>query len=97
MGLIARIRRRFSPPQPPPAPSPIVDPNALQALADRVERLEAMQLDRELQWTETKDKLLRYLKRVQELDRRAADPATADRANQLANVISAKFPRAAGG
>lgn len=34
-------------------------------LRGKIEALEALQLDREVQWTETKDQVLRHLKRVQ--------------------------------
>lgn len=66
----------------------------LAELRSKVEQLEGLQLDRELQWTETKDKLLRYLKRVQELDRRAGEEpgGNAARAAQLAKVLETKFP-----
>lgn len=97
MGIWSRLFSR----QPPSdtCTHPFVDPEAFQALAKRVEELERIQLDRELQWTETKDKLLRYLKRVQELDRRdqPQEPETPAGRPSLSSVISAKFPRQTGG
>jgi hypothetical protein len=71
-------------------------------LRTKVDGLDALQVDREIAWKETRDKLLRYLKRVQELDRRenggddesreSANPRTA----QIAAILGMKFPKKEG-
>jgi len=65
----------------------------VRELAGKIEALEAVQLAREVQWTETKDQVLRHLKRVQAVrQHQDADPA-AELRNQL---IARKFPRTGG-
>lgn len=57
-------------------------------LRGKIEALEALQLEREVQWTETKDQVLRHLKRVQavrqHLEAKEADPTRPSQATVLA-------------
>lgn len=63
----------------------------VQELHAKVVALEAAQLDREVQWTETKDQVLRHLKRVQAIRQHSQEPDTgAELRNQL---IARKFPK----
>lgn len=63
--------------------------DTLHALEARVAELESLQLQRELLWRETQDKLLRYLKRVQEVERREGTGGNGSRAA----LMAAKFGR----
>lgn len=72
-------------------PSPDLS-DTLQAVADRVDALERTQLGHELEWRETRDKLLRYLKRVQEIERRET-PATNGPRGASRALLAAKFGR----
>jgi len=71
--------------------------DTLHGLSRRVASLEDIQLRRELEWTETRDKLLRYLKRLQELDRRQGGtevgPSWKESRQRL---MAAKFPKREG-
>jgi len=74
--------------------------DTLRKLEGRVGELEALQVSREIEWKETKDKLLRHLKRVQELERRSTQDETnptgyAGMARDA--VLRAKFGRNTGG
>lgn len=63
----------------------------VQALQGKIEALEALQLDREVQWTEAKDQIFRHMKRVQAIRQHASEPDTgAELRNQL---IARKFPK----
>lgn len=62
--------------------------DTLAELTRRVADLEALQVSREIEWKETRDKLLRHLKRVSELDRRTGDGGSPARRA----LLSAKFP-----
>ncbi len=66
----------------------------VRALRERVEALERQRGALELHVTEATEKMLRYLKRVQELTRRgeSAEPS-AGGDDVLAEVLSRKFPR----
>lgn len=59
-----------------------------------VEALEAIQLQRDLQWTETKDQISRHLKRVAALKNAGSDKD--DRADLVAAVLARKFPSQGG-
>lgn len=65
-------------------------------LNGRVTDLENVQLKRELEWSETKDQILRHLKRAgaikQHIDERTSEEPTATRPAP-AVVLAAKFPR----
>jgi len=64
-------------------------------LRTKIEALEALQLDREVQWTETKDQVLRHLKRVQAIrqHQEAEEPAQSP---VVAQLLARKFPRNGG-
>lgn len=97
MRLKDRLRAFLHPVDHLPAP-PTLE-GRVEALEAKIAALEALQLDRELQWTETKDKLLRYLKRVQELDRRhggAGNGSDDGHAAALAQVLALKYPKRGG-
>lgn len=66
----------------------------VQGLRAAVEALEAVQLEREVQWTETKDQLLRHLKRVQAIKQHQSQAD--DRSDLVAHVLARKFPRSGG-
>jgi hypothetical protein len=94
MRLKDRLRAFLHPVDHLPAPPTLVA--RLEALEAKLAALETLQLDRELQWTETKDKLLRYLKRVQELDRRHGSNSGGEgdaHASALAQVLALKYPK----
>jgi hypothetical protein len=59
-------------------------------LRGKIEALEALQLEREVQWTETKDQVFRHMKRVQAI-RQHADAAEDPERPSLAAVIAAKY------
>jgi hypothetical protein len=60
-------------------------------LRGKIEALEAVQLERELQWTETKDQVLRHLKRVQAIRQHQLEPDLG--AELRKQLIARKFPR----
>lgn len=60
-------------------------------LREKIEALEALQLEREIQWTETKDQVLRHLKRVQAIrQHQEAAEAEPGRPSQ-ATVLAMKY------
>ena len=67
----------------------------VQELRAAVAALEAVQLDREVQWTETKDQVLRHLKRVQAV-RAHQDAKDEPNGDLVARVLASKFPRSGG-
>lgn len=60
-------------------------------LRSKIEALEALQLEREVQWTETKDQVLRHLKRVQAIRQHQQDAEEPAGRPSLAAVIAAKY------
>ena len=62
-------------------------------LAAHVRDLDALQVSRELTFRELSDKALKYLKRVQELDRRESLEHAGDDGDLMAEVLRRKFPR----
>lgn len=84
MGLFAFLTRRN-------AGNHLAD--TLRKLEARVGELESLQVSREIEWRETRDKLLRYLKRVSEVERRTGtDDSPARR-----RLLALKFPNSTGG
>jgi hypothetical protein len=69
----------------------------VQGLREKIEALEALQLDREVQWTETKDQVLRHLKRVQAVRQHLEGDAPAEDPTRpsIAQVIAAKYKKGA--
>jgi len=67
----------------------------VQELRAAVAALEAVQLDREVQWTETKDQVLRHLKRVQAIRQHQEEADKPDN-GLVARVLASKFPRSGG-
>lgn len=63
-------------------------------LRTKIEALEALQLEREVQWTETKDQVFRHMKRVQAI-RQHQEAAEPEGRPTLAAVIAAKYSRKA--
>jgi DNA repair ATPase RecN len=73
-----------------------VDPEDVQQLKDRLTALEELQTRRELEWTDTRERLLKYLRRIEgraarekQLEEEAADPMALARRTAL----QLKFPR----
>lgn len=104
MGLLARLRRSLSAPQPEEGPRDVREligqlAGGVATLKNRLEELEARQVDREIAFTETRDAVLRHLKRLDELTRRTEarkDGTTDERAAARALLMQAKM-RAQGG
>lgn len=62
----------------------------VKELTGKIEALEALQTDREVQWTEAKDQIFRHMKRVQAIRQHSQEPDLgAELRNQL---IARKFP-----
>lgn len=59
-------------------------------LREKIEALEALQLEREIQWTETKDQVLRHLKRVQAIRQHQEANEEPGRPSQ-ATVLAMKY------
>lgn len=63
----------------------------VRELTGKIEALEALQTDREVQWTEAKDQIFRHMKRVQAIRQHASEP---DHGAELRNqLIARKFPK----
>lgn len=76
------------------------EPHAtLAALEARVSELEAVQINRALEWAETAEKIKRYLARISAVEGRAAarEKGTTTTDPTVAAVLKAKFPRIAEG
>lgn len=70
---------------------PLLDGLAeIRALRDALEGLEGQQLAREIEWRETKDQVMRHLKRVQAIKGSAQSPQDAT----TQRLLALKFPRA---
>lgn len=101
MRLKGFLRAFFGGSNHPPAPPAVPIPSEflklseqIAALTLRVEALDGLQVTREAEWAETRDKLLRWLKRSQELDsrqRRELETA-APRTALVSAVLQSKFP-----
>lgn len=72
------------------------DPEAVEQLAERVTALEQLQTQREIEWADTRDRLLKYLRRIEgraarekQLEEETADPMALARRTAL----QLKFPR----
>lgn len=59
-------------------------------LRSEIEALQALQLEREIQWTETKDQVLRHLKRVQAIRQHQDEREESGRPSQ-ATVLAMKY------
>jgi hypothetical protein len=66
----------------------------VRELRAAVAALDAVQLDREVQWTETKDQVLRHLKRVQAIRQHQEEDKPDN--GLVARVLASKFPRSGG-
>lgn len=70
-----------------------VDQDSVQALTHRLEALESMQLQRDLQWHETRDQISRHLKRIAAIDQRRRMAGDDPDQDDTLDLIKAKFGR----
>lgn len=68
------------------------------ALEARVRALEDLQLKREVEWAETSEKLLRYLRRISAVEQRAAEREGGASSDPVTTaLLRSKYPHANGG
>jgi hypothetical protein len=98
MALFGFLRRKRASPVPPVAPDKL---EALEGILAQIRReldeLKGSEALRELQHRELTDKVLRYMKRIQEVERRAEERANGQsggsRAALAARILDLKFPK----
>jgi lipoate-protein ligase A len=75
------------------------DPELVEQLRERLTALEQLQTGREIEWADTRERLLKYLRRVE--GRAARDKQLADAQDPMASArataLALKFPNRAGG
>lgn len=72
------------------------EPDTTEDLLRRVRELEAVQLEREVEWAKVKDSMLRYLKRAAAIEQRSRDrdelEGNGARDPVQATLLQMKFP-----